>query len=133
MTLINLSYQDAGVYSCAIGNFSSERTDRFANSSIKLLVKQGSKTDIIAHTVQVEWCGFAGAPQLLHDNKSQQELTAAGCQGSTQVVKGGLVQAMVAGYPSPAVMWFSDVKRTSRITNDNTHQLLPSGDVSIFY
>jgi len=47
------------------------------------------------------------------------------------MVKDGCIQAMVTGYPSPTVMWFRDMQRTSRITTDDTYQLLPNGDVNI--
>ena len=66
------------------------------------------------------------------NTKSFQQGVVEGCQG-TQVVRDGLIQAMVTGYPQPAVMWFRDVWRTSRITNDSSiYRLLPNGDVSYY-
>lgn len=53
-----------------------------------------------------------------------------GCQGM-QMIKDGHVQAMITGYPTPVIMWFRDIQRTSRITTDNVYQLLTSGNVSI--
>ena len=67
---------------------------------------------------------------MLNNNGLQQGVVE-GCQG-TQVVRKGLVQAIVTGYPQPTVMWFRDVQRTSRITNDTIYQLLPNGDVSCY-
>ena len=63
---------------------------------------------------------------LLHDVARP----GASCQ-SREIVRDGVVQAMVTGYPSPTVTWFRDVQRTNRIINDSVYQLLPSGDVSI--
>lgn len=65
---------------------------------------------------------------MLNSNDLQQGV-GEGCQG-TQVARGGLIQAIVTGYPQPTIMWYRDVQRTSRITNDSIYQLLPNGDVS---
>ena len=72
-------------------------------------------------------CGIPGAPTLLRNNN----VTPGASCHNRQVVRDGVIRAMVTGYPSPAVMWFRDIRRTSRIINDTIYQLLPSGDVSI--
>ena len=70
-------------------------------------------------------CGIAGAPMLLYNNN-----IGGKCQ-NRQVVRDGVIQATVSGYPNPTVMWFRDAQRTSRIINDSIYQLLLSGDVSV--
>lgn len=86
----------------------------------------------ISHNIHTNCynCIVTGPPALLHDNNYQQMgAVGANCQ-VVQVVSNAVLPAMVTGYPMPAVMWFKDVRRTNRITNDSIYQLLPTGDVS---
>ena len=68
---------------------------------------------------------------MLIGSKSSRRKVADDCEG-IQVVRDGVLTVMVTGYPQPTVMWFRDVQRTSRITNDSIYQLLPNGNVTIY-
>ena len=109
------------MYSCIAANVNGTVT-----SSLRFIVKQGSKIYSILSYSFMD-CDIPGAPMLLRNNNIAP---GANCQ-NRQIKRDGVIQAMLTGYPTPAVTWFRDVKRTSRIVNDSIYQLLPSGDVSI--